>query len=86
MKTITMLEFRRNASVALREILKGHQLLLTYRGKPVAQLQPVKSVKRSLQSDDALFQMLEKAEKDLKLSTNRSLTNKQIDQILYGNP
>ncbi len=86
MKTITMLYFRKNAVTAIREIQKGRKLLLTYRGKPVVQLEPVKQKKRKLNENDSLFELLAKAEADPKLSTDGSLSNREIDQILYGKP
>jgi antitoxin (DNA-binding transcriptional repressor) of toxin-antitoxin stability system len=38
-----MLEFRRNAESVLRRIAKGERFILSYRGKPVAQLEPTNS-------------------------------------------
>lgn len=41
MKTVTMLEFRRDAEAVIRTVQTGESLLLTYRGKPAVRLEPV---------------------------------------------
>ena len=42
MKRISMLEFRRDARKVLSAVRKGQPVLLTYRGRPVARLVPVR--------------------------------------------
>ena len=41
MKTISMLEFRHHAEKVIAQVQKGQRLILTYRGKPVARLEPI---------------------------------------------
>ena len=41
MKTVTMLEFRRDAESVLRRVAKGERLVLSHRGKPAARLEPM---------------------------------------------
>jgi len=76
MKTITMLEFRRQAERVLARVRKGERLVLTHRGKPVARLEPIQE--ESIESDDPFYSLCELAE------PAGSLTNPQIDEILYG--
>lgn len=78
MKTITMLNFRRNAATALREVQRGCKLILSYRGKPVAELGPVAAKKSQFAPDDPLFELLDKAERDPLLNSGRSLTNRKL--------
>jgi antitoxin (DNA-binding transcriptional repressor) of toxin-antitoxin stability system len=40
MQSISMLELRQNAERVLSRLLRGERLQLTYRGKPVATLEP----------------------------------------------
>ncbi|MBA2557337.1 MAG: type II toxin-antitoxin system Phd/YefM family antitoxin, partial [Chloroflexi bacterium] len=55
MKTVTMLEFRRDARRALEAVRRGERLLLTYRGKPVARLEPVEPDGQEVTEDDPLL-------------------------------
>ena len=41
MKTVTMLEFRKDAKGVLRRIARGERLVLSQRGKPAARLEPL---------------------------------------------
>jgi antitoxin (DNA-binding transcriptional repressor) of toxin-antitoxin stability system len=41
MKTITTLEFRKNAEGVLRRIAKGERLMLSHCGKPAVRLEPL---------------------------------------------
>ena len=77
MNTVTMLEFRRDAERILRRIRRGQRLVLTYRGKAVAQLLPVEQP--TPPSDDPLYRLVDHAEPG-----GESLTNEQIDRIVYG--
>jgi prevent-host-death family protein len=41
MKTVTMLEFRRDAEGVLRRVAKGERFVISHRGKPAARLEPL---------------------------------------------
>jgi len=41
MGTISMLEFRRDAKNVIERTKRGERMILTYRGKPVARLEPI---------------------------------------------
>ena len=76
MNRISMLDFRRDAERVLAKVRNGERLILTHRGKPVARLEPVRD--ESFDADDPFYSLCEFAE------SAGSLTNRQIDEILYG--
>ena len=80
MKTMTMLEFRKDARKALAAVQRGERLLLTYRGRPVAQLTPVREVPRTLPEHDPL-RRLEAFSVD---GPATRLSNEEIDRTVYG--
>ena len=78
MKTVSLLQFRRDAEGVLRQIQRGQRLLLTYRGKPVARLEPLANPE--IPADDPLYSLPRgKASKKVLLS------NEEIDKLVYGN-
>jgi prevent-host-death family protein len=77
MERITMVEFRRNASSALRKVMQGQSILLTYRGKPVVRLEPVAT--DQVREDDPIYGLAARAEPG-----GESMTNEQIDEAVYG--
>jgi antitoxin (DNA-binding transcriptional repressor) of toxin-antitoxin stability system len=77
MKTISMLEFRKNAGKIIRWSQQGQRMTVTYRGKPVMILEPVPA--QTISDTDPFYSLGEVADK-----AGGSLTNKAIDEILYG--
>jgi prevent-host-death family protein len=77
MKTISMLKFRKEAEGVLKQVAKGQAFVLTYRGKPVARLEPVGE--KNLSADDPIYQLDELASESAK-----PLSNAEIDGIVYG--
>ncbi len=77
-KTITMHQLRQNSGDVVNQLRKGVRLLLTYRGKPLARLEPV-GKKPEIREDDPLYHLHLHADPNLK-----PLTNKEIDKILYS--
>jgi antitoxin (DNA-binding transcriptional repressor) of toxin-antitoxin stability system len=82
MKTISMVELRKNSEAVIAQLKQGLSFTLSYRGKPIAKLVPVPPGKDQIRADDPLYVLAEQA--DAGRIDNRSLTNEQIDQILYG--
>ncbi|CAN5583049.1 hypothetical protein BH24GEM3_BH24GEM3_14420 [soil metagenome] len=80
MKTMTMLEFRRDARRALEAVRRGERLLLTYRGKPVARLEPVGDDASGVPEDDPLLRVDDFAVD----GPGGPLANEEIDRLLYG--
>lgn len=77
MKTVTMLEFRQHAEKIITQVRKGQAVILTRRGKPVARLEPIEA--EAISADDPFYSIT-----DLAQTPGESLSNKQIDHILYG--
>ena len=80
MKTVTMLEFRRNAEGILRRIAQGERLLLSHRGRPAARLEPVENPNAPDLANDPFLSVASRA----KPSPKGKTAHHDIDQILYG--
>jgi prevent-host-death family protein len=78
MERVSMLEFRRHAASILRKARQGKRFILTYRGKPVLRLEPVRT-SVEVSEDDPIYQLSRIAE-----AGGERLTNEQIDTIVYG--
>lgn len=76
MTTVTMLEMRKDPVKIIEQVRAGRPLLLTYRGKPAIRLEPV--VENVAVEEDAFLHLADHAVKV------GSLTNVQIDEVLYG--
>jgi prevent-host-death family protein len=76
-RTVTMLDLRRHAERILRQVQGGQPLMLTYRGRPVLRLEPLEVVRRD--RTDPFYALADLADKG-----GSSLTNEQIDEIVYG--
>lgn len=79
MKTISMLEFRRHARRAIDALRRGERLLLTYRGEPVARLEPVGADTRDVPENDPLLHV-----DDYAVEGPGTLTNEEMDRLIYG--
>ncbi len=80
MKTVTMLEFRKNAAAVLRRISKGERLVLSHRGKPAARLEPVDDRPNAASPHDPFLGIGRRATRSPKGKTK----HEEIDRILYG--
>lgn len=79
MKTVTMLEFRRDAAAVLRRVARGERLLLSHRGKPAARLEPLHTAPIDLPNDPFLS-IAQRAKPSPKGRTK----HREIDHLLYG--
>ena len=77
MKTISLLDFRLDAERILAQVQQGQRMILTRRGKPVARLEPISN--EGIGTEDPFYRLGE-----LSSETGTSLTNDQIDEIVYG--
>jgi prevent-host-death family protein len=77
MKTVSMLQFRQRAEAVLKQVRKGQAFVLTYRGKPVARLEPIAA--GAVAEDDPIYQL-----DQLASPTAEPLTNAEIDRAIYG--
>ena len=76
MEKISILTFRRHADAVIRRVRQGQRLILTYRGKPVMRLEPIQE--SNPPPDDPFYAIARLAAPD-----SRSLSNEEIDQIVY---
>jgi prevent-host-death family protein len=76
MEKVSILEFRRDAESVIRKVRQGKRLILTHRGKPVMRLEPIRE--DNIRPDDPFYTIAE-----LAVPNERSLTNEEIDQIVY---
>ncbi len=77
MKTVSLLEFRKKARTVLNCVKRGQSVVLTYRGKPVARLEPMTS--RSAPEPDPFYSL-----DRLAAVGGESLSNDEIDRAVYG--
>jgi prevent-host-death family protein len=80
MKTVSMLQFRRDARRALDAVRRGEPVLLTYRGRAVARLEPVREETTEIGPEDALRRIDEYAVD----GPGGQVSNEEIDRIAYG--
>lgn len=79
MREITMLELRRDARSWLDAVRNGERFVLTYRGQPVARLEPVRPGVSDVPEDDALLRIDDYAVD----GPGGRLDNAEIDRVLY---
>ncbi len=76
MEKVSVLEFRRDAVAVIRKVRQGRRLIMTYRGKPVMRLEPIRA--SAPDADDPFYGIAQ-----LATATGQPLTNEEIDQIIY---
>jgi antitoxin (DNA-binding transcriptional repressor) of toxin-antitoxin stability system len=77
MKMISILDFRKNARRIIHQIHKGKQMVLTYRGKPVARFVPIRE--DPILDDDPFYRLSELAD-----AGGKPMSNAQMERIIYG--
>jgi len=77
MKSISMLDLRLHSEKIIAQVRQGQRMILTYRGKPVARLEPI--VPTIVDGDDPFYSLDALGE-----SSGKSLSNAEIDEIVYG--
>jgi antitoxin (DNA-binding transcriptional repressor) of toxin-antitoxin stability system len=77
-KTVSMSELRAHAMQIVGQVLAGRSLVLLYRGRPALRLEPI--LPQTAEADDPFFRLT-----DLSKRRGPSLTDRQIDDIVYGN-
>jgi antitoxin (DNA-binding transcriptional repressor) of toxin-antitoxin stability system len=76
-KTISMLDLRAHAKKIVGQVLAGQSIVLTYRGRPALRLEPI--LPQTVEADDPFYRLT-----DLSKRRGPSLTNQEIDDIVYG--
>jgi antitoxin (DNA-binding transcriptional repressor) of toxin-antitoxin stability system len=79
MKTVTMLEFRRDAEGILRRLAKGERFILSHRGRPAARLEPLADGAADT-ANDPFLTISQRAVPSPKGRTR----HEDLDGILYG--
>ena len=80
MKTVSMVEFRKDAEGILRRIARGERFVLSHRGHPAARLEPVSSAASSDPANDQFLSISRRAAPSPKGKTRHG----EIDLIVYG--
>ena len=80
MKTVTILEFRKDAEGILRRVAKGERFLLSHRGRPAARLEPVVANGSRDSASDPFLTIGQRALPSPKGKTRHA----DIDKTLYG--
>jgi prevent-host-death family protein len=78
-RSLSLVEFRRDAKRALDAVCRGERIVLTYRGRPVARLEPVRPKARVIPENDP-FLRIEDFAVD---GPGERLPNDDIDSLLY---
>jgi len=76
MVKISVLEFRRQAKQIIGRLQHGQRMILTYRGKAVARMEPI--AEESIAEDDPIYSLANLSVKDL-----GTVSNEEIDHIIY---
>jgi prevent-host-death family protein len=76
-KIVTMVELRRKAGEIVGAVRRGQPMLLSYRGRPVLRLEPIRSPE--VEPDDLFYSLAELGDR-----RGRGLSNREIDAIVYG--
>lgn len=79
MSTVTMLDFRRDPKSIIQRITSGEELILTYRGKAVIRLGPVKQ--EAPPADDPIYRLSEFAQDAEPLPEQER--DREIDRLVY---
>lgn len=76
MRRISLPEFQRDAETVIRQAQQGQRMILTYRGKPVLRLEPIRQ--QIAESDDPFYSLGRLASREAD-----ALTNEEIDKVIY---
>jgi antitoxin (DNA-binding transcriptional repressor) of toxin-antitoxin stability system len=76
MKTVSLLEFRKNAQATLQKVADGQSLVLTRRGRAIARLEPIGDER--IAPNDPIYSL-----GDLAVE-GHPMTNEQMDREIYG--
>jgi antitoxin (DNA-binding transcriptional repressor) of toxin-antitoxin stability system len=77
MRTVSLLEFRKNSKKILELARRGERMIMTYRSKPVFRIEPIGP--KVLDENDTFYTIDRLAQ-----PKGGHLDNKQMDKIVYG--
>jgi len=75
MTTVSVLEFRKDAAKIIRRLEQGQRMILSYRGRPVARMEPW--VKGAADADDPIYSLASLA------IDGEACTNEEMDRVIY---
>lgn len=76
MKTVSMVEFRKNSEKILNQAKNGERMILTYRKKPILRLEPITD--NEVSKDDPFYTLDRLAD-----SQGKTLSNEEMDSVIY---
>lgn len=76
MKTVSLLEFRKNAQATLQMVASGQSIVLTRRGRAIARLEPIGDER--IAPDDPIYALGELAVE------GQSMSNEEVEREIYG--
>jgi antitoxin (DNA-binding transcriptional repressor) of toxin-antitoxin stability system len=76
MKTVSLLEFRKNARQILNNARRGQRMIMTYRGKPICRIEPI--IAATPRNDDPFYRLYQLAD-----TQAHDMTNEEMDTIIY---
>jgi prevent-host-death family protein len=76
-KKLSMSDLRAHAKQIVGQVRAGETIVLTYRGRPALRLEPIRPA--MVAADDPFYRLGELSQR-----RGASLTNRQIDDIVYG--
>ncbi|MEK7677297.1 MAG: hypothetical protein AAB676_15820 [Verrucomicrobiota bacterium] len=72
------MDLKQNTAAILRDVARGHSVILKHRGKPAAKLAPLRA-RTVADSTDPFYSLAEIA-----TPKGTSLTNEEMDKLVYG--
>jgi prevent-host-death family protein len=78
-RTVTMLEFRKQAGVILERVRNGQSVVLTYRGQPAVRMEPIRPERPD--ASDAFYRL---SELGSATTDDESPSNEEFDRLIYG--
>lgn len=76
MVRISVLQFRRQAKQVISRLQKGQRMILTYRGKAVARMEPI--AEEFIAEDDPIYSLADSATPGLE-----PLSNEEMERLIY---
>lgn len=76
MNSVSMVEFRHHAHEVVERVRRGQRLILTYRGKAMARIEPVDT---QASEGDPFYALARLTDVE-----GESLSNREMDEAVYG--
>lgn len=80
MNSMSMLELRNNANTLFEKLKGNEQIILSFRGKPVATISPI--LQKTDWESDSFLKFINSIPKSV--NKKSKISNKEIDSLVYG--